>query len=665
MRHIYTTTALLVFAFSLFLTDVVQGQNSSDIDESLFYRVSVSLDDSRVIQQLGDLGVAVDHVHIHDKTMHLEISGFEVNLMEQAGIDYSIHVEDMAAYYEQKLVNDPVFQSGTIKQAGVPDNFTLGSMGGHLTLDEVNEQLDLMHDLYPDLITEKFSIGESFEGRDIWTVWIRSEREDGVQKPQAYYNSLIHAREPMSMMNLVYYMWWLLENYDEDPLATFLIDERDMAFTLVLNPDGYEYNRSNSPNGGGMHRKNRRPVGSFNQGVDLNRNFGPFYFWDHPNGGSSLSPDSDTFRGGLPFSEPETQAMRDFVLENDFRTVFNYHNFSNLLIYPYGALQRETQDAHIFTAYAVDMTAENEYEYGTDIETVGYNTRGAADDWFYGSESGNPDGRVNAITFTPEVGGVSDGTGGVWGAFWARAERIVPLSQDNLLPNQLLALYAGPELRDAEGDFFTEAFKPELNGTEAEIGDETPLVFSFETLYNYGRTSAEVHLHAEISSEYAMLEQETLVFEIDKDQLFSGPAEAFFLEVDSFAEPGIEIPLTLTLSVPAMRDSYSWEYTLTTTGVPVSTEPDREIPARIALEQNYPNPFNPETIIQFSLPETADISLDVYDTMGRRVQTLVNEQRSAGEHAVRFDGSGLTSGVYMYRLQAGNEVHIKKMTLIK
>ncbi len=637
----------------------VSGQIDSTVDESLFYRVSVEIEDTRMLQQMADIGVAIDHVHIHDDVLYMLVSGYEVKMLEEHGIGYTIHQEDMEQYYEQKLASDPVFQNPSLLQADVPENFVLGSMGGHLTLDEVNAQLDLMHDLYPDLITERFSIGESFEGRDIWSVWIRSEREEGETKPQAYYNSLIHSREPMSMMNLVYYMWWLLENYGDDPLATFLIDKRDMAFSLVLNPDGYEHNRSNFPNGGGLHRKNRRPVGSTNQGIDLNRNFGPFFFWDHPNGGSSITPNSDTYRGAGPFSEPETQALRDFVLENDFRTVFNYHNFSDLLIYPYGALQRETADAHIFTAYAEEMTAENNYEFGTVTETLGYNTRGSADDWFYGYESGNTDGRVNAISFTPEVGDVQDGTGGVWGAFWARAERIVPLSQDNLLPNQLLALYAGPELR------FDETLTPEISTTDAEIGDETELVFSFEELYNYGRTLAEVELTAETDSDIAHFTTPEATLIINKDQTFSGSADALILEVDSFAEPGIEIPVTLTLSAPAMKDSYSWEYTLVTTGVPVGTEPITEIPGQVKLSQNYPNPFNPETVIRFALPETAEVSLEVYDSIGRRVQTLVNEQRSAGSHSVRFDAGSLTSGVYLYRLQVGNEVHIKKMTLIK
>lgn len=84
------------------------------------------------------------------------------------------------------------------------------------------------------------------------------------------------------------------------------------------------------------------------------------------------------------------------------------------------------------------------------------------------------------------------------------------------------------------------------------------------------------------------------------------------------------------------------------------------------LEQNYPNPFNPSTTIHFSLPEfTSDVRLDVYDLLGRQVAVLASGSMGAGSYTVRFEGAGLASGMYIYRLQAGNHVSIKKMTLIK
>jgi hypothetical protein len=83
------------------------------------------------------------------------------------------------------------------------------------------------------------------------------------------------------------------------------------------------------------------------------------------------------------------------------------------------------------------------------------------------------------------------------------------------------------------------------------------------------------------------------------------------------------------------------------------------------LEQNFPNPFNPTTTIRFAIPQNEHVTLKVYDLLGREVATLVNEARSAGNHEAFFDASNLASGVYIYRLTAGNFIATKKFTLIK
>jgi len=90
-----------------------------------------------------------------------------------------------------------------------------------------------------------------------------------------------------------------------------------------------------------------------------------------------------------------------------------------------------------------------------------------------------------------------------------------------------------------------------------------------------------------------------------------------------------------------------------------------EMPIYLSLKQNYPNPFNPTTQITYELPRQRDVRLEVFDMNGRQVATLVNQSVSAGTHTVNFDASDLSSGVYMYRLQAGATVLTRKLTLIK
>jgi hypothetical protein len=89
------------------------------------------------------------------------------------------------------------------------------------------------------------------------------------------------------------------------------------------------------------------------------------------------------------------------------------------------------------------------------------------------------------------------------------------------------------------------------------------------------------------------------------------------------------------------------------------------VPAMYSLSQNYPNPFNPSTSIKYELPKASDLRLSVFDLLGREVAVLVNERRDSGAHEVKFDGSNLASGVYFYRLEAGDFVQSKKLVLLK
>ena len=92
---------------------------------------------------------------------------------------------------------------------------------------------------------------------------------------------------------------------------------------------------------------------------------------------------------------------------------------------------------------------------------------------------------------------------------------------------------------------------------------------------------------------------------------------------------------------------------------------DVELPRTVELNQNYPNPFNPTTVIEFAVPEDTDVRLTIYDVLGRQVTQLVNEHKSAGTYEVNFDATRLSSGVYIYRLEAGETIRTKRMMLVK
>jgi hypothetical protein len=89
------------------------------------------------------------------------------------------------------------------------------------------------------------------------------------------------------------------------------------------------------------------------------------------------------------------------------------------------------------------------------------------------------------------------------------------------------------------------------------------------------------------------------------------------------------------------------------------------LPAESALCQNYPNPFNPTTMISYRLTQAAQVKLEIFDTAGRLVTTLVDENQGAGYHTAKFDAKNMNTGTYLYRLTAGSFVDIKKMLFVK
>ena len=95
------------------------------------------------------------------------------------------------------------------------------------------------------------------------------------------------------------------------------------------------------------------------------------------------------------------------------------------------------------------------------------------------------------------------------------------------------------------------------------------------------------------------------------------------------------------------------------------SEKNISLPNKFIVEQNYPNPFNPTTIIDYSIPQTSFVTLKIYDALGNEVASLINGQKSAGNYKIKFNGSKLSSGIYFYRLNAGNYSETKKMILMK
>ncbi len=385
-----------------------------------YKQVRVQTPTSTSISELQSAGLDIDHSHQKaGEWIEFAISESKLPRLNSTHLSYEIIHENLEAFYASRLDSD--YESR---------DFELGSMGGYYTFAEIEEQLDILYADYPNLITEKLSLGTSLEGRDVWMVKMSDNPNIDEDEAEMLYTGLHHAREPMSYMNLFYFMHWLAENYETDPEAAALLNGRELYFIPAVNPDGLVYNQQIAPNGGGMQRKNMRDTSlGTPTGVDLNRNYS--YMWAYDNVGSSPDGCYETYRGTSPFSEPETQIVKEFVESHNFKIALNYHSYGNLFIRPFGYdpdLTLPEEDFEIFVEYGEAMTQYNNYLFGTGIETVGYTVNGEACDWMYGEHG--------IYAYTPEVGASSDG-------FWPATNRIVPLAEENLYPNKFAAWAVG------------------------------------------------------------------------------------------------------------------------------------------------------------------------------------------------------------------------------
>ena len=141
-----------------------------------------------------------------------------------------------------------------------------------------------------------------------------------------------------------------------------------------------------------------------------------------------------------------------------------------------------------------------------------------------------------------------------------------------------------------------------------------------------------------------------------------GGLQIFTVTYDSASFPGY---FNLRFSVSSDGWSY-WEIDTTIIVKPLDVEEEiTEVPTEFLLSQNFPNPFNPSTKINWQMPARSQVTLKVYDVLGNEIVTLVNEEKEAGYHSIDFNASDLPSGVYFYKLTAGNFISTRKMLLLK
>ncbi|MCA9757103.1 MAG: hypothetical protein KDA27_14965 [Candidatus Eisenbacteria bacterium] len=342
----------------------------------------------------------------------------QVDALEAAGLDFEIQVDDLAAFYESRLVAERLANGG-------PTTGT-GNFGIFHTYDETVDALNLLHAEFPDITTAPFSIGQTLEGREMWAIKVSDNPDVDEDEGEVLFDGMHHAREIMTVEMLLDFSRYLCENYETDPVVTRLVDSREIFFVPIVNPDGFVYNETTNPSGGGMWRKNRRVNdGSSCRGVDINRN----YDYEWVGTGSSTDPCSDTFRGASPESEPEIQNHTAFIDSHDFVVWQSYHSVAGMVLFPWGYTSTPTSEDAIYETMAAEMARDSGYQTGQPPEIL-YNVNGAAFDWGHGAT--NRHERI--FSFTTEISG---------SGFWPLESERDGLIAENLSSNLYLCKVAG------------------------------------------------------------------------------------------------------------------------------------------------------------------------------------------------------------------------------
>jgi carboxypeptidase T len=272
--------------------------------------------------------------------------------------------------------------------AAASPEFPVGWEGYH-TYAEMSADVAAVAAAHPDIVSQ-FSIGKSYQGRELWAVKISDNVATDEDEPEVLYDGLHHADEHMGLEMTLRILHWYAEGYGTDARISAIVDTREIWIVFAVNPDGAEYDIA----GGKFRywRKNRQPTpGTTAVGTDLNRNYD--YRWGG-GGRTSTNPRAITYRGPKAFSAPETRALRDFLASRvvdgrqQIRTHITFHEAGRLVMWPYGYTLTNvpgdmTRDDHAaLMKIGKAMAATNRYrpQQASDL----YITSGTTRDYAYG-----------------------------------------------------------------------------------------------------------------------------------------------------------------------------------------------------------------------------------------------------------------------------------------
>ncbi|EQC43957.1 M14 family metallopeptidase [Bacteriovorax sp. Seq25_V] len=329
---------------SLMLTSVLAHSPSKVLENSKLISINADKNYTTVMKFLQKEGFDVLGVDYKNKIIDLNVTDEELNELRTKGIKFELN--------SQKALT-----------ASVDERY--------LNPDEIKEILVETNKKYPEL-TQLILVGKTLEGREIWAIKISDNAKTlEPNEPAILFNGMHHSREVMTTEVTTDIITYLTTNYATRPEVKNWVDNNEIYVLPMLNLDG----NTKVWEGENMWRKNAR--GGY--GVDINRNYPTS--WGACNGSSGWKT-SQTYRGDAPASEPETNALMDFVA--DIKPVFNisYHAYSELVIYPMGCKGQRTKNQKVVEGIGKEIGSLLNYQPGTSWETL-YSVDGSDIDWMY------------------------------------------------------------------------------------------------------------------------------------------------------------------------------------------------------------------------------------------------------------------------------------------
>ena len=599
----------------------------------------VYFDDVRTLGQLGDLAGELDVcTWVKDKLGGYLVINTDAAQLEQiraAGLLVDVTYQDI----RQK------FHEMTGVRAGDLDAGR--DFGYFLTYYEMQDSLQKLATIYPSICL-RTSAGLSYQGREMWVLKISDNVDTTENEPASFFNGATHAREPLSTHCCVDFATKLLSEYGSDSVSTWLVNNREIYIVPVMNPDGYVYN---SDSGGAFSdwRKNRRMPVPPDTGVDLNRNYG--YKWGYDNYGSSRRAWSGTYRGPSPFSEPETQIIRDFLAVYQPHNCMDLHTFGQYNMYPWGYANVQPPDLAVLEEVVDTFQVNNHYPMGNtgQVYAAIYPCNGISVDWEYSDTAG----KFVTYAFTCELG-IED--------FWYGWNKpaYVDSEVNKNIPNLYYLTRVAGTYFDAVSVTVDDSAGGNSNG-QLDPGEQPGIWFTVRNRAIHPLDSAYA-VNARLVSQHpdvTVLDSVKAFPNVPRRSAVDNRAARFEVKASDTVPPGTHVPLRLEIAYTDAGHTYmqpvDFDLVIGATSVAEAESPAPLYPSRLTA-----TPIPARDRVRFStVPVTAAGRLDIFSPDGSRLARA----DVCGPYA--WDCSQVPAGVYFCRLVAAGGSVTTRVSVVR